>query len=120
MNKFYHFTFLVFLTIGLLGILNLLRLALIDTSSSNDKQVRPEPVEKTVDTDTYKQPNVVAMPASQGYGYSYLIDEDTGVVYLEYDNLNRYAITVMLKPDGTPVLKDDIIVKKDNETSNNK
>ncbi len=38
-----------------------------------------------------------------GNGYSYLIDNNTGVVYLKYDNTNQCAISVMLNADGTPV-----------------
>lgn len=35
--------------------------------------------------------------------YCYLIDENTGVVYLEYHGTEKAAITVMLNADGTPV-----------------
>ncbi len=37
------------------------------------------------------------------YGCTYLIDEQTGVVYLEFRSGDLYGITVMLNADGTPV-----------------
>lgn len=35
--------------------------------------------------------------------YSYIIDERTGVVYLQYHSGDLFAMTVMLNSDGTPV-----------------
>lgn len=35
-------------------------------------------------------------------GYSILEERDSGICYLEYDGVNRHALTVMLNPDGTP------------------
>lgn len=43
--------------------------------------------------------------------YYYSIDRNTGVVYLEYDDVYRHAITVMLNSDGTPVTAEQIGVK---------
>nr|WP_297765594.1 DUF6440 family protein [uncultured Butyrivibrio sp.] len=41
--------------------------------------------------------------------YHYLVDENTGVVYLEYDSgLYKYGITVMLNADGTPVTAEQL------------
>lgn len=41
-----------------------------------------------------------------GDGYSILVEKETGVCYLEYDNSagyqGYYGITVMLNADGTP------------------
>ena len=42
-----------------------------------------------------------------GY-YNYLVDQRTGVVYMEYFGERRYGITVMLNADGTPVLASEI------------
>lgn len=42
------------------------------------------------------------------YGYSYLVDKNTGVVYLEYRGYYKYAITVMFNADGTIMTEDDI------------
>lgn len=43
--------------------------------------------------------------------YYYVVDDRTGVVYLEFDGLYRAGITVMLNPDGTPVTKDQLELK---------
>lgn len=64
-------------------------------------------------TEDYKLPNVtrVVSPVYE-IGYSYLIDNNTGVVYLEYDGgTNDRAITVMFNSDGTVMTEKDI--KKD-------
>ena len=42
------------------------------------------------------------------YNYYYLVDNKTGVVYLQFDGFRRAGITVMLNPDGTPVTIDQI------------
>lgn len=34
--------------------------------------------------------------------YTILVDKETGVCYLEFDALNKYAITPLLNADGTP------------------
>lgn len=49
------------------------------------------------------------------YGCSYLIDQRTGVVYLEYHNGDIYGITVMLNADGTPVTANQLEVSTDYE-----
>jgi hypothetical protein len=43
--------------------------------------------------------------------YSYIVDKDTGVVYLEYDYYYRHALTVMLNTDGTPVTAEELGIK---------
>lgn len=40
--------------------------------------------------------------------YYYIIDKNTGVVYLSYDSFRRHAITVMLNSDGTPITADQL------------
>ena len=40
--------------------------------------------------------------------YYYVVDDRTGVVYLQFEAFNRGGITVMLNPDGTPVTKDQL------------
>ena len=40
--------------------------------------------------------------------YEYIIDTNTGVVYLKYQQFNRYGITVMLNPDGTPITAEQL------------
>lgn len=61
-------------------------------------------------TEDYKLPNVTRIVSRyNNKGYNYLIDNNTGVVYLEYEDLNgRYAITVMFNADGTVMTEKDI------------
>lgn len=59
-----------------------------------------------VDTSSGVKPRLMAVGGeciAISYGYSYLVDRNTGVVYLVYQDYNRYGITVMLNADGTPV-----------------
>ena len=60
-------------------------------------------------TEDYELPNVteVSKP-DKSVGYNYLIDNNTGVVYLKYYGLNKYAITVMFNADGTVMTEKDI------------
>jgi len=61
------------------------------------------------DTEEYKSPNVTSVLESYNDGYNYLIDSNTGVVYLEYNGANgRCAITVMFNADGTVMTEKDI------------
>lgn len=60
----------------------------------------------------YRTPDVSEIGDGFGSGYSYLIDNSTGVVYLKYVSGHGKAITVLLKPDGTPVMKEDIMKEK--------
>ena len=61
-------------------------------------------------TENYKLPNVTRiLEPNNDVGYNYLIDNNTGVVYLEYEGVNgRYAITVMFNSDGTVMTEKDI------------
>ena len=43
--------------------------------------------------------------------YTYIVDKNTGVVYLEYDAKYRHALTVMLNADGTPVTAEQLRIK---------
>ena len=43
--------------------------------------------------------------------YSYIVDKNTGVVYLEYDGYYRHALTVMLNADGTPITAEQLGIK---------
>lgn len=60
-------------------------------------------------TENYKLPNISRI-ASQwsSSGYNYLLDKNTGVVYLEYDGGHGRAITVMFNTDGTVMTEKDI------------
>lgn len=65
-------------------------------------------------TEDYKLPNVTRIAGQcSNNGYNYLIDNNTGVVYLEYDSVNgRHGITVMFNSDGTVMTKKDILKEK--------
>ena len=43
--------------------------------------------------------------------YTYIVDKNTGVVYLEYDACYRHALTVMLNADGTPITAEQLGIK---------
>lgn len=64
-------------------------------------------------TKGYELPNVTRiLEPNNDVGYNYLIDNNTGVVYLEYKGVNGgRAITVMFNKDGTLMKEKDI--KKD-------
>ena len=51
-------------------------------------------------------PNLVE--TSYGNGYYYVIDKNTGVIYLRYSAGHQGAITVMLNTDGTPVTAEQL------------
>lgn len=48
-------------------------------------------------------------------GYYYSVDEKTGVIYLEYDEVYAHSITVMFNKDGTVMTKDDILKEQNGE-----
>ncbi len=50
-------------------------------------------------------PSMVSLRDVSADGCSYLVDKNTGVVYLQY---YRYGITVMLNKDGTPVTAEQL------------
>ena len=60
-------------------------------------------------TEDYKLPNMtrIVSPRSD-IGYNYLIDNNTGVVYLEYEGAYKHSITVMFNADGTIMTEKDI------------
>lgn len=53
------------------------------------------------------QPNIyetgIGLP-----GYSYIVDKNTGVVYLYYSGAQRAGLTVMVNTDGTPITADQL------------
>lgn len=46
-----------------------------------------------------------------GNGYCYLIDKNTGVVYLEFDSGYRHAVTLMVNADGTPITAEQLGIR---------
>ena len=45
------------------------------------------------------------------YEWWYVVDENTGVVYLQFEGSSQGGITPLLNPDGTPVTKDRLELK---------
>lgn len=61
------------------------------------------------DTEDYELLNVTRIISRYNdLGYHYLIDNNTGVVYLEYDGAYGRTITVMFNSDGTVMTEKDI------------
>lgn len=61
------------------------------------------------DTSKYNTPNITAVRSSvAGDGYNYIIDNNTGVVYLEWHSGYGAGITVMFNADGTVMTEKDI------------
>ena len=59
----------------------------------------------------YDVSDVVDHPNVTVYGsglYTYVVDENTGVVYLQYDGGRKCGLSVMLNQDGTPVTRDQL------------
>lgn len=54
------------------------------------------------------KPNLLTLGNSHAIFYNYIIDANTGVVYLEANGGYKYAITVMLNADGTPVTAEQL------------
>lgn len=44
-------------------------------------------------------------------GYCYLIDKNTGVVYLEYSSGYHHAVTLMVNADGTPITAEQLGIR---------
>lgn len=61
----------------------------------------------------YKVPNISILTNDAGpYNYFYVIDNNTGVVYLQFIGYGRAGITVALNSDGTPITIDQIKTKE--------
>ena len=54
-------------------------------------------------------PNIVEI--GRGESYSYLIDKNTGVVYLYRRAAHYTGITVMLNTDGTPITAEQLEIE---------
>lgn len=54
-------------------------------------------------------PNILDLGDKEnGCCYYYVVDMNTGVVYLCFDSYSRHGITVMLNRDGTPVTAEQL------------
>lgn len=56
-------------------------------------------------------PNVVEVGNTDDDGYFYLVDKNTGVVYLGFTEYRKSSLTVMLNADGSPVMAEDLGIK---------
>lgn len=55
------------------------------------------------------QPNIVKIgDTNWDEGFYYIVDKNTGVVYLGFDKYQKGGITVMLNADGTPVTAEQL------------
>ena len=57
------------------------------------------------------RPNILecgSSGADGGGSYYYIVDMNTGVVYLSYDGYRRHAISVMVNADGSPVMAEQL------------
>jgi hypothetical protein len=65
-----------------------------------------------VDTNGDLIPTPIILKSETDNGrYTYIIDKNTGAVYLEYDGYRRRALTVMLNTDGTPLTAEQLGIK---------
>ena len=62
----------------------------------------------TLDVSSGVTPNVMVTSDISNGCYYYVIDRNTGVVYLAYDSINRCGISVMLNRDGSPVTAEQL------------
>lgn len=53
-------------------------------------------------------PNILSTSNLGSEDYFYIVDKNTGVVYLGYEGYRRYGLSVMLNPDGTPVTAEQL------------
>jgi hypothetical protein len=65
----------------------------------------------TIDVSSEVTPNVMVTSDIANGSYYYLIDQNTGVVYLGYYSYQRCAISVMLNRDGSPVTAEQLKIE---------
>lgn len=63
------------------------------------------------DTSSGITPNIISTSNLGGGNYFYIVDKNTGVVYLGYGTTYRYGMSVMLNRDGTPVTAEQLKIK---------
>lgn len=72
----------------------------------------------SVSSNGYIKPSMRRISSFGDGGFSYVIDDNTGVVYIQYDSTNQYGITPAYKLDGSLLSEDDIKINKSIEDSN--
>ena len=63
------------------------------------------------DTSSGITPNLLSTSNLGNGDYFYIVDKNTGVVYLGYNSVHRYGISVMLNRDGTPVTAEQLEIE---------
>ena len=64
-------------------------------------------------SDRYDTPNIRTLANDiYNYKYFYVIDKNTGVVYLQFSGDRKAGITVMLNANGTPITVEQIETNK--------
>ncbi len=59
-------------------------------------------------------PNILECGDDVGVGgevYYYIIDKNTGVVYLAFDSYERHGLTLMVNRDGSPITAEQLGIK---------
>lgn len=56
-------------------------------------------------------PNILSTSNLSDGDYFYVVDKNTGVVYLCYTSVYRYGMSVMFNRDGTPVTAEQLEIK---------
>lgn len=84
----------------------LLSMLLLTGCSEPEGVVMPETYAQDVSPSLFRTGDITMKS-----GYCYLVDKNTGVVYLEFDNLNRHAVTLMVNADGTPITAEQLGIK---------
>lgn len=66
--------------------------------------------ENTVESQSYISPKIKVYSDKlyNKYRWWYVVDENTGVVYLQFEGYSRGGITPLLNPDGTAVTKEQL------------
>jgi hypothetical protein len=87
-------------------VLLLLVIAIIGMSGCSKNTERA-----TVDKSSGVTPNVLVTSNVGNGDFFYLIDRNTGVVYLAYNSYYRWGVTVLLNRDGRPVTAEQLKIE---------
>lgn len=64
-----------------------------------------------IDTTSGITPNILSTSNLGNENYFYIVDKNTGVVYLGYSGIRKYGLSVMLNRNGTPVTAEQLEIK---------
>jgi hypothetical protein len=82
---------------------------LTSCSPSNVDDVNKNINENLIPTPNLLMSKTISMNNKEHYAY--IVDKNTGVVYLGYAGVYRHDLTVMLNADGTPVTAEQLGIK---------